>query len=369
MQAGLARSYWSLARWLGPWASETDQPDVERRTVRVDGDRPFDAWLYLPADRPPVGAYLISPGLHYAGPRDPRLDRFCSIVAASGFLVFAPFLPDYTALRVEATAITDLDRAFGALLALPELPRGVRPGVFSISFGSLLALRLAAAPERADQVGALVLFGGYADWAKTIHFCLTGEIDGKPHGARDPLNQPVVFMNLLDYMDDVPDDPAPLLSAWRAYVEATWGRPEMKADGVYQQVAARFEPMVPEPLREWYRVGIGTAPGALERCTTALSRSGERHAFLDPRPHLGGIRCPVHLIHGVDDDVIPYPQSQEIAAALPAHVDARVYLTGLYGHTAKAGVGARLREVPLMAKELWTMVQMLNAMLQSGTRR
>ncbi len=373
MQAGIARSYWTLARWLGPWAPETDKPTVERRAVRVDahapGDRDFDAWLYLPTDRSITGAYLISPGLHYAGPRDPRLDRFCSIIAASGFLVLAPFLPDYTSLRVAPTAISDLDRAFGALLELPELPRGARPGVFSISFGSLLALRLAATPERADQIGGLVLFGGYADWAKTIHFCLTGEIDGKPHGTRDPLNQPVVFMNLMEFMDDKPDDQAPLFAAWREYVEATWGRPEMKVDGVYQAVAAKIESKLPEELREWYRVGIGTAPGALERCTAALERSGERHAFLDPRPHMGGIRCPVHMIHGVDDDVIPYPQSQEIAAALPPQVDAQVYLTGLYGHTAKAGAGARLREVPAMAKELWTMIRMLNAMLRTGAGR
>jgi len=373
MQAGIARNYWTLARWLGPWASETARPTVARRPVRIEaraaGDRDLDAWLYLPTDRPVFGAYLISPGLHYAGPSDPRLDRFCAIVAASGFLVFAPFVPDYTSLRVQATAIGDLDRAFGTLLELPELPRGLRPGVFSVSFGSLLALRLAAAPERADQIGGLVLFGGYADWTKTIHFCLTGEIDGVRHGTRDPLNQPVVFMNLMDYMDDKPDDPEPLFAAWRAYVEATWGRPEMKAEAAYRAAAATIEPTLPESLRQWFRIGVGTEPGALERCTAALGRLGASHDFLDPRPHLAGIRCPVHLIHGVDDDVIPYPQSLEIAAALPPHVDAQVYLTGLYGHTAKAGLGSRLREAPAMAKELWTMIRMLNAMLRTGARR
>jgi pimeloyl-ACP methyl ester carboxylesterase len=369
--ASTARGYWTLARWLGPWASDTARPPgVDRRAIQIDGDRSFEAWVYAPAGRAPIGAYVIAPGLHYAGPADPRLDRFCAILAASGILVLAPFLPDYTALRVEPTALGDLDRAFDALLALPELPAGVRPGVFSISFGSLLALRLAALPARADRIGALVLFGGYADWAATIRFCLTGEIDGVRHTAHDPLNQPVVLMNLLEFMSDRPADEATLIAAWRRYVEATWGRPEMKVDGRWQAVARDILPGVPAELREWFAIGVGLEPGALERCDDALAHfGGPRAAFLDPLPHLGGIRCPVHLVHGVDDDVIPYPQSQKLAAALAPHVDARVYLTGLYGHTAKSGIGGRLRDAPAMAREMWTMIRMLNVMIGAARVR
>jgi pimeloyl-ACP methyl ester carboxylesterase len=356
------RSHLTLARWLGPWAADGARPPVRRDPLRLeperDGDRAFDAWLYRPARGRVRGAYLIAPGLHYAGPADPRMDRFCAVLAAAGIAVLAPFLPDYTALRIDARAERDLVRALAALLAHPARPPGVLPGVFSISFGSLLALRLAAGPA-GPEIGRLVLFGPYLDWSDTIHFCLTGEIDGRVHGSRDPLNQAVVFMNLVGELPGAPADPAPLLAAWRRYVEATWGRPEMKVDGRHCQVARRIAAELPAELRPLYLVGCGAEPGALDLVRPALARASARTAFLDPRPLLPQIACPVTLVHGIDDDVIPYVQSQRLAAALPRQAQARVLLTGLYGHTGKSGV----RGLPALARELVTMARILDAMV------
>lgn len=288
------------------------------------------------------------------------MDRFCSILAASGVAVLAPFLPDYTSLRVAPTAFADFDATFDAMLACDELPHGCRPGVFSISFGSLLAFHLAG--SRAGDVGSVIAFGGYADWGDTIEFCLTGEIDGRPHGARDPLNQPVVFMNLIDDIDIAPDEPGPLLAAWTRYVESVWGRQIMKVDDRHAVVARRMAKEVPAHCRELFLIGCGAEPGGLEVCTAALDRAGDRIAFLDPAPYLRGVRCDVHLVHGVDDDVIPYVQSQRLAELLPANVRKRVHLTGLYGHTAQAGSGSPLDAL----SEMWTMSRILAAFVSGG---
>lgn len=359
----------SLARWLGPWADDRSRPQVVRERALVAGDPPVEAWIYRP--RGAVrGAYLIAPGLHYAGPADPRMDRFCAVLAASGILVLAPFLPDYTALRVTDRTARDLERALDRLLEDPALPPGLRPGVFSISFGSLLALRLAG-ELRPDQVGALVLFGGYADWDATIRFCLTGELDAGGAGdrpARDPLNQPVVFMNLIDAVMECAGttaDPAPLLAGWRRYVEATWGREEMKQGGRHREVARRMAIEIPAPLRALFLVGCGAEPGGYELVQAALAR--DTPAFLDPRPHLRGVRGPVFLVHGIDDDVIPYPQSARLAEALPPHVVRQVHLTGLYGHTRKASAGALVRSAPLLYRELVTMARILDLMVAGAT--
>src|SRR5690606_34537418 len=119
----------TLARWLGPWADTTRAPRVASTEEEVDGIR---VRIY---GRPRRRTFLIAPGLHYAGPDDPRMDRFCRILAAAGHLVVAPFIPSYLALRPDARAIHDFSRIADAL------PRWSddRPIVFSISFGSLLA--------------------------------------------------------------------------------------------------------------------------------------------------------------------------------------------------------------------------------------
>jgi pimeloyl-ACP methyl ester carboxylesterase len=294
---------------------------------------------------------LVAPGLHYAGPDDPRLDRFCRILAAAGHLVIAPFIPDYLALTPGARAIRDFERVLDAVPRWSEQ----RPWVFSISFGSLLALALAA--KRGDELRGLILFGGYAELGPTLHFCLTGEVIGRlasgRTATRDPLNQPVVLANILGALPAPPDDPGALVAAWRRYVEATWGRPEMKARARFTAVAEAMAPDVPASIRELFLIGVGARPGAAELAGPVLAAMGGGPRDLDPSPYLSRVRCRVELVHGADDDVIPFEQSHALAAALP-NARVRVHVTGAYGHTGASRLGpiALLRELSTMLRIL-----------------
>ncbi|MBL8784943.1 MAG: hypothetical protein JNJ59_08600, partial [Deltaproteobacteria bacterium] len=77
-------------------------------------------------------------------------------------------------------------------------------------------------------------------------------------------------------------------------------------------------------------------------------------AFLDPGPLLTQVRCPVACVHGRDDDVIPFTESEALARALP-HGEALI--TGLYGHTGNRPPGPGK-----LARELVTMVRVLDAL-------
>ena len=320
----------TLARWLGPWADAARAPEVAVRDREVAGLR---VRVYGTHGRP----YLIAPGLHYAGPDDPRMDRFCRILAAAGHHVAAPFVPSYLALTPDAQAIADFTRVFDAIdFAAP-------PVVFSISFGSLLAFALAAA--RPGAIERLVIFGGYSDFHATLRYCLTGD-------GRDPLNQPVVLMNLLDIID--PHGADHLRHWWREYVTRTWGRPELKARERFTQIALELAPSVPASVRELFLVGIGVTPGAWDVASAALARFDAR--ALDPAPYLPRITGRVDLVHGADDDVIPYEQSHALATQLTG-ADVRVHITGMYGHT-----GAQRPPLSAAARELRTMLRVLRAM-------
>lgn len=317
-----------LARWLGPWTPETRRPlGVDRRALRLGADRPFDAWVYRPRRRP-LGSLLVVPGLHYLGPADPRLDRFLAILADAGILVLAPFLPEFRRLRVGPSLASDAATAFEALAALPERPPGP-PGVFSISFGSYPALELAGSARHRDRVGALVLFGGYASFEDAIRFSLEGDPE-RPH---DPLNRPVVFLNLLEHLPDAPRDPEALRRAWITYVRRTWGRAPLKDRRRWEPIARRMARRLPEDARRLFLIGTGAEPGGATLVARALETAHAELSHLDPLPACARVRCPVTIVHGRDDDVIPFTHAERLAAALPPEVPTRVLLTGLYAHT------------------------------------
>jgi pimeloyl-ACP methyl ester carboxylesterase len=328
-----------LARWLGPWADSTKSPRVDAVDREIDGIRV--RYYGSPRGR----TFLIAPGLHYAGPDDVRMDRFCRVLAAAGHHVVAPFIPDYLALTPNARAVADFARVFDTVADR-------KPIIFSISFGSLLAFALAA--ERGDAIDKLVIFGGYADFHETMRFCLTGEVSSGRQATRDPLNQPVVLMNLLDLIEHAPDERDQLVAGWRRYVESTWGRPEMKARERFVAVAEQLAPSVPEVVRELFLIGIGAMPGAWSLAVPALAKFDAR--ALDPTPYLPRITNRVELVHGMDDDVIPFEQSHVLAAQL-VNADVRVHITGLYGHT-----GAQRPALSALGKELVTMIRVLRVL-------
>lgn len=330
-----------LARWLGPWAASQVPRGITRSARACGATR---AYVYQPPGAP-RGVYLVLPGLHFLGPDDPRLDRFCRVVAAAGHAVVAPFIRSYSRLLLDPSAFDDARAALALASSLAaELGLGA-PALFSISFGSLLALDLAGQPE---PPAAAILFGGYAEFLPTVRFAVTGRTEhaGQRHElTRDPLNSPVVYLNVLEQLE-LAGDRAALAAAWLEMVHRTWGRLELKAPGARDPIAHAIAERLEPALRAPFLRGCGLAPDAIDWLEAGLARAPGALSFLDPTPALDRVRCPVVLVHGRDDDVIPYFESLKLAQRLPRGALRGVHVTGLYGHTgsAHASAGALLAE-------------------------
>jgi pimeloyl-ACP methyl ester carboxylesterase len=311
-----------------------------------------------------LGSVLIAPGLHYAGPDDPRFDRFCRVLARSGALVLAPFLPTYLQMDVTPSAIDELSASLDVLLALPDRPAR-KPSVFSISFGSMPALRLAG--RRGDELSSVVIFGGFSGFQRTLRFALEGDAVFGGGGLRkhDPLNAPVVVQNLLRFvtprlnaaeLDEV-------RKAFRAYCMATWGKPEMKVDRGFEASALAIAANLNGPVREVFLKATRVEPGVEEMVQDALTLAAGAFDWMDPAPHLGRLPVPVTIVHGRDDDVIPFEESLALAEGLRVSgTDVRLHLTGMFGHTGKASLGELFERASEGADEVRAVIAMLRAL-------
>ncbi len=331
------------------------------RTPDPDEPARLEAYEYHPRG-PAIGTYLIAPGLHFLGPDDPRLDRFCRVLAAAGFFVVAPFLPAYVDLRVHPSAPDDLEivaRALG-----DGLPGRRRPTLFSISFGSWPAFEVAA--RLGSNVDGVITFGGYAEFDAAVRFCVDGVMrspEGDETLARDPLNSPALFLNLLPYLD-AGGDTRELEAAWRCMVYRTWGRMELKQPGRLEPFARELVADVPSRHRDLFLIGCGVIPGAVELVEAGLGRAGDALGFASPASALDRLECPVVICHGRDDDVIPYGEAYKLARALEPRGPTRLLLTGLYGHT-----GAGRPDVQSAAREAGALLSIARVLAHGGALR
>jgi pimeloyl-ACP methyl ester carboxylesterase len=288
------------------------------------------------------------------------MDRFCRALAASGLIVVAPYLSDYLALSVRPGAADELSRALDLAEAVAARRGLAKPALFSISFGSMPAIEVAARAETRDRIGALVVFGGFAEFGAAVRFAVTGRYlhRGAPMRglARDPLNTPAVFLNLLPHLDLDGADREAIAAAWRELVARTWGRPELKREGAREPTVRHVARRLSPGQRELFLVGAGLAPGGEALLERGLAAAGEAFVFTDPRPHLARVRAPVVLVHGRDDDVIPWPEAEKLRALLPAGHPCEVLVTGMAGHT---GVG--LPSPAALAGELVTLLRVARA--------
>jgi len=364
----------TLLSWLGPWRRASALPHGVRRERQVlragwtpgrkgrragpvdrRGPAQLEVWTFTPR-RTPLGTYLVAPGLHFDGPEDPRFERFCRVLAHAGFRVVAPTLPAYAELRVHPSAVDDLD------LVVSEVARELRPGervtLFSISFGSWPALEVAA--RRPELVDAVITFGGYAEFDAAVRFAVDGIMrrpDGDVTLARDPLNQPALFLNVLPYLQAAGSDTDALEEAWRQMTYRTWGRMELKAPGRLVPFAEALVDRVPPRHRELFLVGCGVQEGGSALVFDALARAGDAIGFASPAPAIERLERPVVVCHGRDDDVIPWNEAEKLHAALAGRVPVELLLTGLYGHTgaARPTPAALARE----ARTLWAIARTL----------
>ena len=261
--------------------------------------------LYLPAGKPRAAMVLV-PGAAVLGRDEPRLQAFARTFARAGMAVLVPELPE---VRQLVLSRADADRVAGALRELsrrlPEAPLGVA----AISYAVAPALIAAIEDDLAPRVAFVVGIGGYRDAHAVIRFVTTGTF--RPLGdAREFRIEPnaygrwAILRANAGRLDD-PSDARLLeeiaLRRWRdrnadISREAALLGPRGKA------VLALVDNRDPDAV-------AGLIAGLPERVRREID--GLNLALYD----LTKLRGHLILVHGRTDPMVPYSESQDLAAA------------------------------------------------------
>ncbi|MBS0522816.1 MAG: alpha/beta hydrolase [Proteobacteria bacterium] len=324
---------WDIAAGGKPtvWQNVTDRPN-EYPAHWADGEGD----VYSPPNAVRAAMVLV-PGAAVLGRDEPRLQALARTFARAGFVVLVPELPE---VRRLALSRHDADRVASAMRQLRQWQPGRPLGVAAVSYA--VAPAVIAALETNPQF--IVGVGGYHDAEAAIRFVTTG--------AFRPIGDPRQHMV------------APNRYGRWAFLLANAGRLDDPNDAAALQTIATMRLRDPDADVAARLGPDGTAvlalvenrdPAAVTRLIAALPERVRREidglnlALYD----LSRLRCRLILVHGRGDPLVPYSESQALAAAA-SNARVSLFLVDELGHVDFNAV---------TIANAWTMWRAVNSLL------
>ena len=303
--------------------------------------------LYLPAGTPRAAMVLV-PGAAVLGRDEPRLQAFARTFARAGFAVLVPELPEVRQLVLSGA---DADRVAGALRELHRRLPDAPLGVAAISYAVAPALIAAIEDDLAPRVAFVVGIGGYRDAHAVIRFVTTGAFrplgDGREFRVEPKAYGRWAILRANAGRLDDPSDARLLeeiaLRRWRDR-NADISREAAMLGPQGRAVLALVDNRDPDAVPKL----IAGLPDRVRREIDALNLT-----LYD----LSKLRGHLILVHGRTDPLVPYSESQDLAAAA-SKARVSLFLIDDIGHVEFTAVNVT---------NAWTIWQAIVALL--GERR
>ena len=292
------------------WLTE---PPRHETVAYMGADAAQRADLWTPpgsSARHRVGAVLLVFGVNHKGRSHPAVQRVAAAIARTGVAVMVPDSALLRTGRLDRGEIDGVVRAFEFLAGRQEVD-AARVGMFGFSAGGSLALLAASDPRIASDVRYVNAFGAFADSRSYLASLAAHayEVDGQVVEWRPADLALEGYPKLI--LEEVPNrtDRSLLANAYEDVLVAG-SRPtgnRALASQLGWQATCIYRLITADNLR------------AARRAIEAMPP--DTSAMLDdvsPIAHLDGLRAPVYLMHGLDDDYVPFVESRKLADALRA---------------------------------------------------
>lgn len=293
------------------------------------GTQTYQGDLYTLDNGVKAGLVLV-PGATTAGKDDSRLVAFANTLARSHFAVLVPDLPEVRQLRVRPEDAKFIADAAQYMSTRPDLAPGGRLGIAGLSYALGPGILAACDPAVRDKVRFVMGIGGYYDLEKVVTFFLTGWFQD-PAGAWRQM-EPSAYGKWAFIRSNAPrfgnaSDAAVL----QELADRRFNDPQSAID----DLTAKLQ--TPE-AKAFVELITNTDPAKVP--TLLAGMPAPVRADLDglnlAKRDLSGFRAHLILVHGYDDNLVPYSQSVELARAIAG---TRLYLVNGLSHVDLKGPG------------------------------
>jgi pimeloyl-ACP methyl ester carboxylesterase len=318
---------------LASGAAKQNLDVIETSAYRRDGTQDYEALCYRPAKSHATSALILVAGISELGCRHPMLVALARMLADKGLFVITPDIKELREFKISSKPIDQILFWHRQVSSMQGAERIRKIGFAGISFSATLALMAAARPEVRDTAGFAAGIGSYYNLAR----CAKGWFAAGSAAAennRYPTRFYAKWIIMLAALDMV------AASSDRIFLHEVLGNLLLE-----RKVPPAGASLSVEGLR-WYR--MATMPAGQSDPDLALEiedyLTSRIYSQLDPKDTLMQLRCPVFLIHGAYDDLIPPQESTELHQRVThSYLLISPFLTHTHPSSASLSLGQKIR--------------------------
>jgi pimeloyl-ACP methyl ester carboxylesterase len=292
---------------------------VQAKTRRRFQGQDIEALIYYPVKRAATKAVILVAGLSELGCYHPRLIALSRVLADKGLMVVTPDIRAFRQFQISPEPINQILFWYQQIPHLEGSEKVRITGLAGISFSGTLALMIAAKPEIRDHVGFVLAIGSYFNLKRCSSEWFAS---GPEYTAQEyyPTRFYAKWIMMLAALEMVPS------SEDRRLLTIVLN------NLLLQREVPPPDPLLSEEGKRWY----GLATMREDQLTPELAQEIETYLIsriypqLEPEEELGKIRCPVFLVHGAYDDLIPPQESLDLHHRMP---NSRLLISPFLTHT------------------------------------
>lgn len=269
--------------------------------------RQYQADLYIPQESTLASIVLI-PGVAEQGKDDSRLVAFATTLARSGFMVLVPDISNLRELKIRAEDSRTIKDAFIYLISRPELPVQGQAGIGAFSYGVGPAMLAALDHEIGGEIDFLLSVGGYYDIEKVITFFTTGYFKndkGWQYLKPNEYGKWVFVLSNIERLSNKTDK-----EMFSEIAKRKINNPNASIEDLTTDLTVEANSILALLKNQNYNETknlITDIPNAIRSDLNTLNLSNKNLSQLNTR---------LILLHGIDDNIIPYTESISLARAV-----------------------------------------------------
>lgn len=267
----------------------------------------YQADLYIPQESALASIVLI-PGVAAQGKEDLRLVAFATTLARSRFMVLVPEISNLRELKIRAEDSRTIIDAFTYLISRPEIPVQGQAGIGAFSYAVGPAVLAALDPDVREKIDFILSVGGYYDVEQVITFFTTGHFkndNGWQYIKPNEYGKWVFVLSNIERLSRQTDK-----EIFYAIAQRKMDNPNASIEDLTNNLSVEANSILALLKNQNYSETltlITGIPNAIRADLNALNLSNK---------NLSQLNAKLILLHGIDDDIIPYTESILLSRAV-----------------------------------------------------